>query len=318
VLSCNCFTTNNVTLFIFFFVGECPSSFSMYLFFGVYELLVLVGIIGVLTALGRLTHYLSGNVENPRQHEVVQVMKHPSWTPKLRSIRKYFRLLYLVQAPALWLVWLELRGINESFMKEYGSSINLTLATNNVITTLEEDEPFFPTSQPTTSIFLTPFSTMQHHKQHPFWTSPQLAWFVFQFTLYLLWPIIFFRMKRPGWAAMEAMMVWISINYTIRSFWEVNWLAAWLMYPYLSWITTAVGLSIHVWKLNRGLDVAQAVKENAELPQSARKRERLCAESDDEDEEITKAMNHPPPQGFTKRKPNKTNEEERQTHSELK
>jgi len=270
-------------------------------FIGVYELFVLVVLFGVLTAFGRLTHYLSGNVENPRQHEVVQVMKHPSWTPKLRDIRKYFRLLYLVQAPAIWIIWLELRGIDESLMKEHGSNFTLaTLTTQNILPPFEEED--IPLQPITKSIFLTPFSTIQHDMQHPFWTSPQLAWFVFQFTLYLLWPIVFFRWKRPGWAAIEAMMVWLSINYTIRSFWDVNWLASWLLYPYLSWITTAVGLSIHIWKLNRGKDVAQAVKENAELPQGAKKFEKFCGETDEEDEEATRAMNHPLPEGFGKRK----------------
>jgi tryptophan-rich sensory protein len=82
-------------------------------------------------------------------------------------------------------------------------------------------------------------------------SSLQVQLFILQFFLYLMWPILFFRYKRPDLAALDAVLLWFLIDVTIYSFWQVNVLASICLYPYLSWITTAVVLSITLWRLNK-------------------------------------------------------------------
>ena len=78
-----------------------------------------------------------------------------------------------------------------------------------------------------------------------------LAIFAVQLILNALWLIIFFGWKRPGLALVEIFFLWAAIFATMLSFWRISQIAAWLMWPYLMWVTFAGFLNLAIWKLTR-------------------------------------------------------------------
>lgn len=78
-----------------------------------------------------------------------------------------------------------------------------------------------------------------------------LKWFWIQLVLNSLWSILFFGLKNPMLAFLEIMLLWITIVLTIRSFWKYNKTAAWLLLPYLLWVTFASVLNVSILILNR-------------------------------------------------------------------
>ena len=65
------------------------------------------------------------------------------------------------------------------------------------------------------------------------------------------WSAVFFGMRRLDWAFGELVMLWLSIAATITAFAPVSEAAAWLLAPYLAWVTFAGALNLSVWRLNR-------------------------------------------------------------------
>ena len=77
-----------------------------------------------------------------------------------------------------------------------------------------------------------------------------LALFVLQLALNVFWSGIFFRLRRPGVAFLEVVILWISILATTIAFRSVSATASWLMVPYLAWVTYASALNAAVWQMN--------------------------------------------------------------------
>ena len=65
-----------------------------------------------------------------------------------------------------------------------------------------------------------------------------------------IWSIIFFGFRNPGVAFVEIVMLWFLIVLTIKRFWKIDKLAAYLLLPYLLWVSFASFLNFTVWKLN--------------------------------------------------------------------
>lgn len=74
--------------------------------------------------------------------------------------------------------------------------------------------------------------------------------FAIQLALNVLWSFIFFGWHAPGWAFVEIIVLWIAILATIIEFKKLSTTAAWLMVPYLAWVTFAAVLNFAVWRLN--------------------------------------------------------------------
>lgn len=74
--------------------------------------------------------------------------------------------------------------------------------------------------------------------------------FVFQLALNTLWSIIFFGLRSPAAAFAEILLMWAAIAYTIFSFWRIDRRAAYLMMPYIAWVSFAAALNYYVWILN--------------------------------------------------------------------
>ncbi|HWR33173.1 MAG TPA: TspO/MBR family protein [Chitinophagaceae bacterium] len=74
--------------------------------------------------------------------------------------------------------------------------------------------------------------------------------FAIQLALNFLWSFIFFKQEQPGWALVEIIVMWVAILLTILAFAKVNKTAAWLLVPYISWVSFASILNYTIWKLN--------------------------------------------------------------------
>lgn len=77
-----------------------------------------------------------------------------------------------------------------------------------------------------------------------------IALFAVQMVLNFFWSFIFFDQHQIGWALVEIIVLWVSILLTIFAFGNVSKLAAWLLVPYISWVSFATILNYSIWKLN--------------------------------------------------------------------
>jgi tryptophan-rich sensory protein len=77
-----------------------------------------------------------------------------------------------------------------------------------------------------------------------------LVLFGMQLALNFAWSFIFFYAKQPGWAFIEIIMMWVAILLTIWWFGKISPLSAWLLVPYISWVSFASLLNFYIWKLN--------------------------------------------------------------------
>lgn len=79
-------------------------------------------------------------------------------------------------------------------------------------------------------------------------------WGIFLFFLQLilntLWSIIFFGLHSPGGALVEIVFLWLAILATIIAFTKISRPAAWLLLPYILWISFAIYLNYTIWILN--------------------------------------------------------------------
>jgi len=77
-----------------------------------------------------------------------------------------------------------------------------------------------------------------------------LAAYLLQLILNAAWTPIFFGLRRPDLAFFEIVLLWLSIVATIAFFHPLNAGAAWLLLPYLAWVTFAGALNLAIWRLN--------------------------------------------------------------------
>jgi tryptophan-rich sensory protein len=77
-----------------------------------------------------------------------------------------------------------------------------------------------------------------------------LGVFVGQLVLNTLWSIIFFGLHSPGGALIEIAFLWLAILATIIVFAKVSKPAAWLLVPYIAWVSFAGYLNYSIWMLN--------------------------------------------------------------------
>ena len=71
-----------------------------------------------------------------------------------------------------------------------------------------------------------------------------------QLALNALWSPVFFGLRAPGPGLVVIVALWIAIAVTIVWFGRVSTIAAWLMVPYLAWVTYATALNFEIWRLN--------------------------------------------------------------------
>lgn len=77
-----------------------------------------------------------------------------------------------------------------------------------------------------------------------------IAWIV-QLFFNLLWTIVFFYAHQLGYAFAEIVLLWLLILVTIFLFARISKAAAWLLVPYISWVSFAAILTYTIWDLNK-------------------------------------------------------------------
>jgi benzodiazapine receptor len=71
-----------------------------------------------------------------------------------------------------------------------------------------------------------------------------------QLALNFLWTWIFFGWHQIGTALADIVVLWVAILLTILTFKKMSVTAAWLLVPYLAWVTFATYLNIAFWRVN--------------------------------------------------------------------
>jgi tryptophan-rich sensory protein len=75
-------------------------------------------------------------------------------------------------------------------------------------------------------------------------------WIV-QLVLNFFWSFVFFKQHQIDWALGEIVILWFFILLTIFTFARINKMAAWILVPYISWVSFAGILTYTIWQLNR-------------------------------------------------------------------
>jgi tryptophan-rich sensory protein len=74
--------------------------------------------------------------------------------------------------------------------------------------------------------------------------------FLIQLILNTSWSIAFFGFKNPELALINIIVLWIAIFLTIKSFLKISKVAAYLLIPYLLWVSFAGILNLSIVLLN--------------------------------------------------------------------
>ncbi len=74
--------------------------------------------------------------------------------------------------------------------------------------------------------------------------------FAVQLILNSLWSIAFFGLENPLLALGVIVLLWVMIIWNIFSFSKISKRAAWLLVPYLLWVSFASYLNYSIWALN--------------------------------------------------------------------
>jgi tryptophan-rich sensory protein len=74
--------------------------------------------------------------------------------------------------------------------------------------------------------------------------------FVLNGAFNILWSVLYFKLHRPDWSMIEAVFLWASVAAIIVAMIPVSSLAAWLMTPYLVWVSIAMALNWETIRLN--------------------------------------------------------------------
>lgn len=77
-----------------------------------------------------------------------------------------------------------------------------------------------------------------------------LAVFLLQLTLNVSWSLAFFGLRSPLAGLAVIIALWLAIVITLILFYRVSPPAAWLLIPYLLWVSYATLLNLKIWRLN--------------------------------------------------------------------
>ncbi len=89
-------------------------------------------------------------------------------------------------------------------------------------------------------------------RKYQFGKKAQGFWHVYaaQLILNALWSVLFFGLKFTGLALVEILAMWYFIARSIQEGKKLSPWSAYLLYPYLAWVTFASILNLAIWLLN--------------------------------------------------------------------
>jgi translocator protein len=77
-----------------------------------------------------------------------------------------------------------------------------------------------------------------------------LGLFLLQLLFNALWSWLFFGRHQPALAFGDILLLWLAIAATLAAFRRVSRAAAWLLAPYLAWVSFAAAMNFALWRLN--------------------------------------------------------------------
>lgn len=77
-----------------------------------------------------------------------------------------------------------------------------------------------------------------------------LVLFIFHLVVNTLWSILFFGLRSPILGLLDISLLWVLIVLIIKRFYQLDKTAAYLLIPYLAWVSFASLLNFAVWRLN--------------------------------------------------------------------
>jgi len=77
-----------------------------------------------------------------------------------------------------------------------------------------------------------------------------LSIFLIQLALNALWSVVFFGLQSPLYGFIVIIVLWFMILLTMLRFARISSVAAWLLVPYILWVSFASVLNISIWVLN--------------------------------------------------------------------
>lgn len=76
-----------------------------------------------------------------------------------------------------------------------------------------------------------------------------IAIFGVQYVLNILWSYVFFGLHAPGFSFFILVALWFAIVYTIVNFYRISKAAAYLLVPYIIWVSFAGYLNFAIWQM---------------------------------------------------------------------
>jgi tryptophan-rich sensory protein len=89
-----------------------------------------------------------------------------------------------------------------------------------------------------------------HASSHARQRRHMLALFTANAALNVLWSLIYFQWHRLDWALVELVFLWLSIAALMVHLHRYARASAWLLLPYLVWVSAAGVLNWDTWRLN--------------------------------------------------------------------
>ncbi|EFJ15508.1 hypothetical protein SELMODRAFT_180321 [Selaginella moellendorffii] len=89
-----------------------------------------------------------------------------------------------------------------------------------------------------------------------------LAIYIVQLILNFAWTPIFFGYHRFDFAFAEIVLLWLAILATIILFWPVSHAAAYLLIPYILWVTLAASINLYVLIYNPSDGLTQPLQQS--------------------------------------------------------
>ncbi|HJE24176.1 MAG TPA: tryptophan-rich sensory protein [Methylorubrum populi] len=77
-----------------------------------------------------------------------------------------------------------------------------------------------------------------------------VAVFAVNGALNIAWSVIFFRLRRPDWAFVEVLLLWLSIVAVMWTVSHASVVSGLLNLPYLAWVSVAACLNLTILRLN--------------------------------------------------------------------
>jgi tryptophan-rich sensory protein len=74
--------------------------------------------------------------------------------------------------------------------------------------------------------------------------------FGIQLVLNVMWSLFFFGLQSPFYAFIEIIILWFAILFTIIKFYKISKTAAYLLFPYIIWVSFAIILNLFIWIIN--------------------------------------------------------------------